>query len=109
MEKETQIEQMNQMLDYLGRNSFSMNWKNNSNYLKTTLTYSKKDSLLWKETTRYNFNGKVTEHIKKEKAMGGSNGDDLYKAIKKAVIEKAEKTIKERLIQRELEDNNVFL
>jgi hypothetical protein len=109
MNIQEQKEQMNQMLDYLGRNTYSIEWKNNSNYVSTLLVYSKKDSILTKEKITYNVAGKVVAHDKKEKAMGGTNGDDIYNAIKKAVREKAEKIIMNRLVQRELEDNNVFL
>jgi len=109
MDKETQIEQMNQMLDYLGKKTFTINWEKTDYYTQIFLTYNREDSILRKETIRHNYTGKVVDHLKKEKAMGGTNGNDMYEAIKKAAFEKAEKIIKDRLIQRELEDNNVFI
>src|ERR1051326_4877403 len=103
MNIDTQIEHMNQMLKYLGRTSFQIDYMTKGGYQKTFLRYTLEDSTLWKETVKHNIAGNVTEHIKKEKAMGGTNGDDMYKAIKKAAIEKAEKAIRKRLVQRELE------
>jgi hypothetical protein len=109
MEIEEQKEHMNQMLDYLGRNSFTLKWGKENSFKYVVLTYTKKDSILRKEVTQYDYKGKVVNFSKKEKAMGGANGNDMYKAIKEAAKERAQKSVMRKLINQELEDNDVFL
>lgn len=100
----TQIKLMNQMLDYLGYNSYS--FYRNGNYKKIYLRYSKKTSRMQKREISWNYRGEKKESGWREKSIGGYNGDDMFNQIKIAAIEKAKKTNNKKPLL-ELERNNV--
>lgn len=108
MEIEEQKDLMNKMLKYLGKTSFSLKWDNGSR-THTTLTYNSEDSILRKKVFEYDFFGKCKTCDEREKAFGGTNGNDMFKAIKKATLEKAQRKVIREAMARELNGHDIFL
>lgn len=108
MEVELQKNIMNKMLDYLGRSTYTLKWSTNS-FGYIVLEYDKRNSIMLKQVVRYDYEGKILENGKKEKAFGGSNAKDIFDSILKDVKEKAKKKVLEPAIKKELEEHDIFL
>ena len=105
MDVDKQIRLMNDMLDYLGKCSFTLKW--HGNYKEYVLVYTRTDSIMRKRVTEWDYNGHVKARTNKEKALGGTNGRDMYVAIRKATLEKAEKKVLKTAVERELADYGI--
>src|ERR1700744_2266145 len=105
MDTETRISNLNAMLEYLDRPSFTIRY--DANYKEIVLVYSREDSIMRKTTTEWHHDNKVKSRHTKEKALGGTNGRDMYAEIKKAVLEKAKKKVMKTAIERELAEYGI--
>ena len=105
MNVEKQKEVMNGMLNYLGRDTYSIRY--NKDYETVTLTYSKNTSILTKKIEKWDYNGNLKEQSEKEKALGGHNGDSVFKSLKNRTLETIEKKVLKTAIRNELTEHGL--
>lgn len=100
---------MDNILNYLDKDSYTLSWDRESGYTNITLVYTKDDRLMRKTILTKDHWGNVKVNETKEKAFGGHNGGAIFKAMLREARAKAKSAVLKDAIKKELEDHEIFL